>query len=63
MIKHSNSYFPGDRVRRVNPKGEKTASGEALVTGADPTSGRLKLTYADNHVEWVDMEDVEKLDP
>ncbi|MEI6358068.1 MAG: hypothetical protein WCP53_13365 [Verrucomicrobiota bacterium] len=64
MIKHSNSFFPGDRVRKASSSGSKVASSdEALVTSADPTSGRLRITYADDRVEWVDMGDVVKLDP
>ncbi len=64
MIKHSNSFFPGDRVRKASASGSKVAANEeALVTSADPTSGRLRITYSDDRVEWVDMGDVVKLDP
>lgn len=55
--KHANTVFPGDKV--TVSRGGKTASSEkGTITGADPTSDLVKVTFSDGREEWVDRSSV-----
>jgi hypothetical protein len=58
--KHSNTVFPGDRVKVIPT--DKTATAEAgKVVTANPDSGKVKVAYPDGREDWVDLEKLEKL--
>ena len=60
--KHSNTVFPGDKVKVVGSTINKIASNEkGEVVGADPDSGRVKVAFADGRNDWVDLENLEKV--
>lgn len=62
MQKHGNTYFPDDRVVPVRPDGTKTAIREAgRVTGADPESGQVKVSWATGEETWHDPHELERV--
>ena len=60
--KHSNTVFPGDKVKVVGRTINKIASNEqGEVVGADPDSGRVKVAFPDGRNDWVELAQVERL--
>ncbi len=61
MQKHANTYFPGDKVSQVKPDGTKVAGHEqGTVTGGDPESNKIKVSWPDGHEEWCSPESLTK---
>ena len=57
--KHSNTFFPGDKVRVT---GTKTASLDTgTITGANVDEGKVKVSYADGREDWVSFDQVQKV--
>jgi hypothetical protein len=59
VIKHGNTFFPDDAVRR-QPQ-DKTASNIGLqgkVINADPDTGKVKVAWEDGTVDWVAPDDL-----
>lgn len=57
--KHSNTFFPGDRVKVIGSTLNKIASNETgKVVGGDPDTGRLKVAFSDGREDWASASDL-----
>jgi|NOAtaT_6_FD_contig_21_772721_length_300_multi_5_in_0_out_0_1 hypothetical protein len=61
--KHSNTFFPGDRVRVTGGAPGKTASNEeGIARAVHPTGGSIYVQFPDGRREIVEVENLEKVE-
>ena len=61
--KHANTFFPGDKVRRLTISGDGTKTAGSIqgeVVDGDPSSGKVKVAWPDGTDNWVDTGDLSK---